>query len=493
MARSSFGKPVWVIAAVAAVLVLGGALMWQWKANTGPARAAGNPEVTYWVWHRQGRLAGAEVRSLSAQGVRRLFWHAATLRGVGKEWRLEGNWQLPPREVEPAIAIVPVLRFSLEGTMPLGEEGSATVGVALAEALRRSGGTEIQVDFDCPDRRLREYAAFLGRCRASIAPARLSATALAGWAERPELALLSRNVDELFPMFYDLHPDTPAEVQAGFIRPLAGEAGMERLIGRWKACRVPWNAGLPNFARITIFDGDGKSRGHLRAWEWDEVCFNPALALRGEPAPGVVLFAVEHHTVLANTALLAGETVACRWPEPGELARAHGQALRAGAAGVALFRLPSAGSQGGWSLRQMETLLREGAAGEPLLQVRMAGQSLELFNESASDLPPRLTGPGGPGDRGWQLELDSSEGGAVFREARPGEFAQVFGKTVLGTRDSEPVPIPLADRLTFRFSDLRAGQSRQTGLLVLGGGADFRSLRWRVVNSLRSSEWQPVP
>ncbi len=448
-------------------------------------------ETTYWVWHRESPLSAEEVRGLGRQSIRKLYWHAGTLRAGGSAWILEGRLQLPSNAVAASLAIVPVLRLSIDGAMPLEEAASESVSAVLAEALQQSGASEAQIDFDCPDRRLAEYAVFLARCRARIAPAKLSVTALAGWSRSPAFENLQASADLLLPMFYDLLPDRPSDVCEGRVLPLVDAGSMAKQLASWRACRVPWLAGLPNFARVTIFDASGRSRGHLRAWDWDAICFSPNLELRSPSVSGVTLFTVVSDTVIADTPVKKGETVACRWPDPAQLVTAISALKNSGASGLALFRLPGSGTQGGWSLRQLETLLREDQAGQPDLKVRRALHGLEVSNVSESDLPPRLAGPDGPRDRGWQIEVESSAG-AVFREANPGEFAHVFAHADPDAAEPRLVATPLAQRLTYWFSELRAGQSRQTGLLQLAPDAAFSSLRWRLRGSAQIFPWQPI-
>ena len=66
-------------------------------------------------------------------------------------------------------------------------------------------------------------------------------------------------------MFYDLRPDSPEAFRAGRVAPLLDSAEIRRSLASWTACRIPWHAGLPGFARVTVFDAQGKSRGHLPA------------------------------------------------------------------------------------------------------------------------------------------------------------------------------------------------------------------------------------
>jgi len=447
-------------------------------------------ETTWWVWHRSAPLSDDESQILASEGVRKLYWHAGTLRSEGEGWHLEGRLNLPEKG-SAAIALAPVLRLSADGALPLGAAAAESVSQILMEAARRAEAGEVQIDFDCSDRRLSDYAGFLAKCRARIAPIRLSATALAGWSKAQAFEKLQAGVDSLMPMFYDLVPDAPSEVRAGRALPLVDAASLANQIESWRTCRIPWFAGVPNFARITVFDREGRSRGHLREWDWDSICFNPVLALRAQPAPGVTLLQAGSDAVLVNTPVSKGETIACRRPDLVQLAQTLAVAEKAGATGAAIFRLPGAGSQGGWSLRQMDTLLRERTACAPEFKLRRTPHGLEMINISVSDLAPRLAGKSGDHDRGWQLEVESSAG-AVFREASPGEFANVFGHAEPDAAEPRRVQIPMAQRLTYWFADLRAGQSRQTGLLQLAPGVEAASLRWRIPHSSENSQWQPI-
>lgn len=447
-------------------------------------------ESSYWVWHRSAALRTDEIAELQRQGVAKLYWHVATVRAVEGQWRSAAQIELPPRAAGE-LALVPVVRIEPGADVPLSSAAADAFAAMLRGAAQRLGAAEVQIDYDCPERRRPEYASFLARCRAQLAPVRLSAAVLAGWSKSPALAQLQQSVDGLAPMFYDLFPDAPPEVRAGRVLPLIDSTAVTRQIESWRACKVPWAAGLPIFSRVTVFAADGRSRGHLREWEWDNICFDPALALRGTPAAGVTLFRAERPLVVAKTALARDNLAACRIPDLPALRAAIDVAQAAGAAGVVFFRLPGEGSQSGCSLPQMRTLITSRTAGEPVLRARRLPSGIELVNAGECDLAPRLAGPKGPLDRGWQLEIES-RAGAVFREASPGEFASVFGHVEPDAAEPKRVPVALAQRLTFWFAHLPAGASRQTGLLQLAPGNDLPTLRWRIPDCGKFSQWQAI-
>jgi hypothetical protein len=458
-----------------------------------PHGARGEFEPSYWVWHRAEPLSASEGKALYAQGVRRVYWHTGSLRMGERGWLPEAPLQVPPPKYDVPVAVNVVIRLMPQGTPALDDTAADTVAGHLKDTAARAAAAEAQLDFDCPDRRLGEYARFLARVRSAIAPVKLSATALAGWARLPEFEALQNQVDALFPMFYDLEPDDPARNNAGQPRPLMGQDNAVQ-VAAWKSCRVPWYAGLPSFARVSVLDAAGRPRGQLRSWSWDEISFHPDLLRFGPADSEPTVLKAGADLVIANIRLQAGEALVCRTASRHWLAGGRAIAEQSGARGVCFFRLPGEGAAGGWSLPQLGTVTGQKRAGEPEFRLRWTGQALELANNSATDLPPRLDGGKGDRDRGWQLEVEPLAGpSAVFREAGPGEFAAVYGHADPESEAPPRTHIQLAERLTYWFGDLRAAQTRRAGLLQLQPGLDpVKALRWRIPGSPKNSDWQPV-
>ncbi len=116
---------------------------------------------------------------------------------------------------------------------------------------------------------------------------------------------------------------------------------------------------------------------------------------------------------------------------------------------------------------------------------------LQLVNESDADLEPRLSGESGQQDldRGYALELDAPA--AIFRDAEEGDFWRVVGHVnPEGARQA--VAVPLATRLTFWFSHLRARQSLRPGMIQLAPGTTFDQIRYRIRNAPGDSEWKNI-
>jgi hypothetical protein len=87
------------------------------------------------------------------------------------------------------------------------------------------------------------------------------------------------------------------------------------------------------------------------------------------------------------------------------------------------------------------------------------------------------------------LELDAPA--AVFRDAQEGDFWRVLGQ-VDPENARRTVAVPLATRLTFWFSHLRARQSLRTGLIQLAPGANLDQIRYRVRNANGDSVWKNI-
>jgi hypothetical protein len=115
------------------------------------------------------------------------------------------------------------------------------------------------------------------------------------------------------------------------------------------------------------------------------------------------------------------------------------------------------------------------------------GRQLELTNISDSDLPPRFLDETGAGDRAYALEVDADA--PIFREAEGGEFWRVAAH-VSPDKNPRPAGIPLATRLTFWFSHLRAGEVLRTGLVQLAPGVKLDQLRYRVLGTGDNLSWR---
>jgi hypothetical protein len=422
-------------------------------------------------------LTPDEVNELTRQQVTRLYWEVGEVAFLDGRW----NWisQPVPREARSSSSfhVVPVVQI-----IPDEALGSSHGDlIALLKSVTEFG--ELQIDCDCPDRLLYRYGEFLRLLHREVP--RLTFTALAHWIHHPAWQSLEENADEVLPMFYDLYPDPLNTSETNPPSPLLRPA--EPQLQPWQECRIPWQAGLPTFVRVTLYDSNGKSRGHIRDWSWNEICFQRALRSLGPVRFGTGLFAVDENLRINLTPLPQGSLLAIRCADREAIAEATAAVRRFGAQGVVYFRLPDGSDSSGWSLRQIGQFLR-GDPFVPKLSVRMSeGRQLELTNISDSDLPPRFLDETGAGDRGYALEVDADA--PIFREAEGGEFWRVAAH-VSPDKNPRPAGIPLATRLTFWFSHLRAGEVLRTGLVQLAPGVKLDQLRYRVLGTGENLSWR---
>jgi hypothetical protein len=443
--------------------------------------SAGAFETAFWVWQRNEPLSDAERVELSAQGVRTIYWEVGELENIGETWRWKARFALAPAPASE-LRFVPVVRLESRERSPFSPKSIESLLSALAPTAK--GADELQLDYDAPDRLIAEYAAALKKIHALVP--KLSITALPSWGRGSTLNVLAGSVDEMAPMLYDFEPDPIVEGAAPL--PLLDPQKLEAWLADWNKCKTGWRAGLPAFARVTLFDPNGKSRGHVREWNWDNLCFNNSLAPLRPTALGVTVFNARASTRVANTPVKAGQRVAVRWPDRAALFRVIEQVKKTNARGVVFFRLPDSSAASGWSLRQLGHL---DATPHLVLRKSETSQQLELVNDSDADLEPRLAGANTAGglERGYALEVDAPA--AVFRDAQEGDFWRVLGH-VDPDGAQQAVVTPLATRLTFWFSHLRARQSLRTGVIQLAPGAGFSQIRSRVLNVAGNSEWKQI-
>jgi len=428
------------------------------KRTSAPVAVLPQGPAAFWVWHRSSPLSAAEISSLEGAGTRELFWQA-----VETGWN-DGRWQSvrisEPMAALPGITIVPVFRIKPDAVF-LGDPAAAG---GFARMVRLWAGdtllAEVQLDFDCPDRLLTAYGDFLRAVAGELPGTRLSITALASWPRNPHFPKLAAAVHRMAPMFYDLHPDKPADVVNGKFRPIADEEDAS-LVRLWRECPVPWLAGLPNFERVTVFKPDGKLTGHLRGWDHDAVFFNPAL--KAEPlGNGVTRFVVTADTSISGNRITAGSILCHRAPDEASLAALRETARTHGASGMLYFTLPGPGIQA----THPAPHFTNGAMAVPELSILPDG-SIRLTNTGTDGIPPRPCAPEDAASPGWHVVVESPSIGS-FVSGSTGDFPKV----------SPPgnVPPEMSTHLHLHFSKLPPGGSLTSGPLVKPSGELIWSL-----------------
>jgi hypothetical protein len=373
------------------------------------------------------------------------------------------------------IRFVPVVRLVSKEHQPFSD-GSITALLASLSSVS-ANYDELQLDYDAPDRLLADYAVVLKRIHGLVS--RLTIAALPHWSRADYLKLLESNVDELLPMLYDFEAEPVLKNQSPL--PLISPEKISKLIESWHPCRKPWRAGLPVFARLSVYDADRKLRGQIRNWNWDELCFNPSFQMVDGGQFGASILCATKSTSIANTTIHQGDEVIVREVDRTGLRGAISSALRAGAQGIVFFRLPDSTASSGWSLHQLGHLE---AAPRLILRKPDDSETLELSNAGQGDLEPRFASSG-MGAGGYALEIEAPT--PIFREAQPGDFVSV--NAFAGEKSAK---VPFATRLRFQFAQLRAKENLRTGLIQLAPAADFRQTRYRILNIEGAPPWRSL-
>jgi hypothetical protein len=403
----------------------------------------------FWVWHRSSPLA--EVAAIRDAGVRTLYWQAAESSWDGKQW--QSNRISKPSSHPKGVEVIPVFRLKPESSFLGSPNAAGKLGndIRLWFAEHEGSRSEIQIDFDCPDRLLGEYARFLGALGDEIKPTKIGITALASWPRHPKFKELIPVACKFAPMFYDLETDAPEEVKAAKLRPMMDRASIP-LIQLWQDCPRPWLAGLPNFERLSLFADDGKLIGHARGWTHDSVFFNPDLHVR-DMGDGITIYQPASDMVLGSMRVPRSGMLVHRMPDAMALADCAAAAEKAGAKGILYFALPGPGIEAAYTAMH---LTHPSELPRPVLEIGEKG-TLVLSNPGHRDL----------GARRWEIEVRSSGPGA-FQSASPGGF------TELEISGNEPVE--LASGMVLRFSKLPTGDSIISGPLIRKPAG----LTWRI-------------
>ncbi len=233
------------------------------------AQAAAAFDTSYWVWQRTDALSSEEVALLQAQGVHQIYWHIGELANTGDTWEWKSRFRFPSN-LTP-LQITPVVRLVSKEASPFNERSFESLRNNLMPIAKLTGA--MQMDYDAPDRLLDDYSSALRKIHEFTHD--LTITALPHWSRSNSWKVFRGSVDALFPMFYDFEPEPTLIGDSP--KPLISSATMTEMLRDWSRSSLPWYAGLPAFARLTVYDSMGKSRGQIRNWTWDEITFNQRL------------------------------------------------------------------------------------------------------------------------------------------------------------------------------------------------------------------------
>ncbi len=425
--------------------------------------------MAFWVWNRESPLTEFELAQLKHSGIETIYWQIAELEVREGRLRDKARWALPSST--EGISFVPVIRLESSISDP-----SRIDPLDLARWVENAGVEEaLQFDYDCPERLLSSYAKLLRSFRQQFGPLHLSSTALASWCGSAKWAEVEAELDEVFPMFYDALPEVKQKtVRPDQARVLVDSEYVSSLIDQWnKTSKIPWQAGLPNFTRLSIFR-EGKAKGHIRDWRVGELLVNPNLTYRGSgrsEQSGISLFEVEEDTRIGQISLQTGDWLCLRICDREQLRQVMASVKDSSATGVVWFQMARQGlASSGWSLSEVENRF----SGKPDLEASLQGDRLVLNNTGTADVAIDFS-------EGHELRLSWAR--PILREFIAGDFIEPEF-----SQNGRQVPAVGALQLKLGFSGLAAGQSLSSGLIL------FRQNKKKLVveYQIDDAEWKTL-
>ncbi len=367
-------------------------LFWWWRAaHPGPLPPL---RVALWYWHTPFRVTAADVNELRAMGVGELYVRAGTFRAGEGGLRLV----LPQRWETRAdgLRVHLVFNFDYGIVRSYATADNAAIERAVLDAVRRERAEAeqaglvvagVQLDLDCPTKRLPKYAELLRSLRRRLRAQRLSLsiTALQTWFDGGDVRSVMGAVDFTVPQYYE--GEVPKSLDA--LAPVSRIARMRRGLRAAGRTGLPFMAGIPAYGHATVYDRSGRLVGMFRDMGLDDLARRPGFRLlrsyasdaagqsaRRDTAIGEDIheFAAE---VPASDTGQRGYRIVFEVPTP-ELVRQHLALLRAerprNCLGVLLFRFPEAGEAATLPLRSLASAWR-GERSEAAIRVEVQVRS----------------------------------------------------------------------------------------------------------------------
>lgn len=241
-------------------------------------------ELALWYWHSPFRVPPEEGAQLEAMGVKQLFVRAGTFRreGEGATLILPQEWKTPA----PGLDIHLVFNFDYDIVRNFKEMSVETLTTTVREGMARqqeraeSAGVRVvgvQLDFDCPTRRLPKYAELLAKLRPVFAAQKktLSITALPTWYGSDEVQKVLDAVDFAVPQYYEAEIPKTRDKFATVSQLKRVERGLRAAERRGQ----PFYVGLPAYGHALVYNEAGKLVGLFRDMGVREAARYPAFRL----------------------------------------------------------------------------------------------------------------------------------------------------------------------------------------------------------------------
>lgn len=241
--------------------------------------------------------------------------------------------------------IIHVVRLgqSTTGTVWTGANRESVA--RLVERLAQLHPCEIQIDFDCPARRLGDYHTLLDDLRARAAGVPVAFTALPSWLDVPSFPALARAHPRYVLQVHSLDlPTRPGDAVV-----LCDPAAARRAVARASELGVPFRVALPTYGSEVLFDGEGK----------------------------ILDVVSEDSSLVPSTAIARRQRVFADPVAMGSLAREWTTRRPAGLTGICWYRLPVEGDRRNWTWSTFTAALAGNPHADTVeIHVRPAGPSL---------------------------------------------------------------------------------------------------------------------
>jgi hypothetical protein len=263
-----------------------------------PRGAGAGWQVGYWAWRTSYQPIAPQAAG--EQGVDLLYVDAGEFRTDLKDGQVPAVHLVLPDKLPRAGGYLAVVRLGGTVSPPGALVATLVAGYRSLqlEATRRGCRLiGLQLDYDCPTRRLVDYARFLGELRTALhGDGLLSITALLDWF-RPgsAVARVINQVDEYVPQFYDVAPLRGAREDAGVARAIGPSWGRV-----FNALGKPYRVGIASFGRIVAVSRDTQRR----------TCGDKPPRVQILDDPPLELLARNRLHPLGTTTTPAGETLA---------------------------------------------------------------------------------------------------------------------------------------------------------------------------------------
>ncbi len=254
------GKKRTVLSAI--LLVASGALAAAWVLLAPPPRTSGPMPHEAYVWQRAWTPPLRQAVDRANADLSRLVVLTAEVSfasGRPRTVRVRPDYatlKATGRSVGLAVRIG-AYRGSFdpdaEGTRYVADLAAAVVGQARAAGLTPA---ELQIDFDCPERRLGGYRHWVRAVRQRIAPVPVTITALPSWLDRRAFRPLVEAADG-----YVLQVHSVQRPREDGKMSLCDPRAAQRAVDKAARAGRPFRVALPTYGYVAAFDRDGKLVG----------------------------------------------------------------------------------------------------------------------------------------------------------------------------------------------------------------------------------------